>query len=45
MATVSCTTTKLNVMQIHGVYETKLKLGLMIKFMKVNETQLSQDEA
>ena len=31
MATVSCTITKPNVMQIHGVYETKLRLGLTIK--------------
>ena len=31
MATVSSTTTKPNVMQIHGVYETKLRLGLIIK--------------
>ena len=31
MATVYHTTTKPNVMQIRGVYETKLRLGLIIK--------------
>ena len=32
-------------MQIHGVYETKLRLGLIKKIMKVIKKQLSQDEA
>ena len=31
MATVSCATTKPNVMQIHGAYETKLRVGLIRK--------------
>ena len=31
MGRVYCTTTKPNVMQIHGVYETKLRLELIIK--------------